>query len=320
MRIAWAQRDGAEFQIYESVYLAERWSRATRLSTPGTSNIAPTMARDGQGRIALVWQSLRGGQSAVMLRVFDGRSWTPEQQVSSGGNAWLPAAAWGGGKLWITWDSYITGNYQIYVRSFEEAVPGIIRRVTSGSGFAVRPSIAVTAAGVPIVAWEESDARLGRDLPFYADRDSATFTQNRRVRTAWLDTMDWRELSSPVDAMPPPFRRFVQQPQLSPDATGRLYLACRVRTLTDAIPSEYRAPGDRWESYLTQLGANGWQSAVPLPFSEGRIGMRATVFASSDAVHLAWPSLTGTGELDVYAATLPPWGGPVELPFSKTPH
>ena len=309
MRVAWAQREGAEFQIYESVYVAERWSRATRLSTPGTSNIAPAMAGDGQGRIALVWQSLRGGQSAVMLRVFDGRSWSAEQQVSSGGNAWLPAAAWGGGKLWIAWDAYITGNYQIYVRSFDKTIPGIVRRVTSGSGFAVRPSVAANADGIPIVAWEESDARLGREVPFYTDRDSAMFTQNRRVRTAWLDGADWRELPSPVDALPPAFRRFVQQPQLSLDPAGRLYLACRVRTASGALP--------RWESYLTQLAGDGWQSAVPLPLSAGRSAMRAVVFAARDAVHLAWPAATESGDLDVYAATLPPWGPPAELRSGK---
>ena len=98
------------------------------------------------------------------------------------GNCWAPAAAFERGKLWIAWDSYATGAYQIYARQGT----GPVQRVTRGENFSVRPSIAI-AGGVPVIAWEESDALWGKDYTFLFDPRSTVIYKNRRIRVAYLD-------------------------------------------------------------------------------------------------------------------------------------
>jgi hypothetical protein len=316
VHVAWAQREGSEFHIYESVYLADRWSRAFRLTQPGSSNVSPVLATDGAGRMALVWQSLRNGQSVVMMRGSDGRAWSPEQQLSvAGGNAWAPAAAWGGGKLWVTWDAYNTGNYQIYTRTFEGTSPGLVHRVSVGGGFAIRPSVAVTPDGVPIVAWEESDALFASDFPFLTDREAATLSTQRRVRLAYLDSDRWLELPSPVEAPPPDLRGVLQQPQISLDSAGRLYLAFRARPSSPDAPRRDHRGASGSQAFLTQLAGDRWQPAIVMPSSTGRGSMRPTVLATGDAVHVAWSAEHPSA--DVYATTLPASGPPTTIRSSK---
>jgi hypothetical protein len=302
IRVAWAEREGQEYHIYESVYVAERWSRALRLTQSGTSNIAPVLVSGGSGRMALVWQSLRNGQSVVMLRLSEERGWSAEQQISvGGGNAWVPAAAWGGEKLWIAWDAYAAGSHQIYTRSVEGLTPGRVQRITVSEGYAVRPSIAATPGGVPIVAWEESDANWGKDFPFLSNRDASEIDGGRRIRAAFLEAGQFRELPLPAESLTGELRRFLQQPRLALDSSGRLYLAFRART-------EER----RWQSFLTQLADDRWLSAIAMPMSAGGNTLRSAIAASGEAIHVAWAS----GDQDVYAAAVPSSGVPASVPMS----
>ncbi len=313
VHVVWAQRENAEFHLYWSVMVGYRWSRATRLTVAGTSHFAPFLASDGAGRLALAWQALRNGQSVVLLRIWDGRNWSAEQQASATeGNAWTPSAAFVGGKLWVAWDSYATGNYQIYTRAYTGAAGGPVERVTMDGNFAVRPSVAVSREGVPVVAWEESDANWGKDFAFLADRRGTTLYKNRRVRVAFRDEGIWKTASQGVEeSLPAAIRRFVQQPRILFDAAGRLHMAFRCRTSTATARMDVWASGARWESFVTRLEGGAWQAAIPLAPSVGRNGMRIAIAASQDSLHAVWPSDNRSwpgvkyGDVEVYAARLP---------------
>ncbi|MCL5744722.1 MAG: hypothetical protein M1541_12475, partial [Acidobacteria bacterium] len=144
--VAWAENDfkGA-FHIFARRFNGKSWSEPEKLTSAG-SNIWPRLVSDGKGKVALVWQGLRNNQSVVLVREADNGRWGAERQMNEGpGNCWAPSAAYGGSKLWIAWDSYATGSYQIYVRQLS----GPVERVTHGDKFSVRPSIAVMASGKP---------------------------------------------------------------------------------------------------------------------------------------------------------------------------
>src|SRR5262249_6667796 len=156
----------------------------------------PSLAGDGKGNLALVWQGFRGGASVILVKLWNGKRWTKEQQVSEGpGNSWTPAAAYGGGKVWMAWDSYATRPYQISAREIRQP----IQRVTRGAAFSVRPSVAVTAAGQPIIAWEESDPLWGKDFAYQIERRGTVEYKNRRVRVVHLASGEWREIAVPVE-------------------------------------------------------------------------------------------------------------------------
>jgi len=311
---AWSQREGSEFQIYMSTRALGRWTTARRMSSPGASHLSPRLASDARGHLALVWQALRNGQSAILARVFDDRTWSAESPISEGsGNAWTPSLGFGGGKLWFAWDSYNTGAYQIYARE----VGGGVQRVTIGESFSVRPTIAVNAQGVPIVAWEESDPLWGKDFAFLTDRRGTTLYRNRRIRAAMLDGAAWKELPGDVaHSIPLDQRRFLQQPQLALDGSGRLHLAFRARTSAATARIDYWASGGRWESFITRLEGDQWIPAAPMSSSTGRNGMRVALAASPDRLYAAWstdqrPWPQGRyGDLEVLHSSLPLTGAP----------
>ncbi|MBK5292722.1 MAG: hypothetical protein JJE04_13715 [Acidobacteriia bacterium] len=313
MQVVWARRFDAEYHLLGTSWSGGKWGRTIRLASTGGSHIAPVLASDGNGRLALVWQCLRGGSSRILARIFDGSSWGIEQQVNTdSGNAWAPAASFGGGKLWVAWDSYATGTYQVYARANTGGAWTPVQRVTRGDNFSVRPSVAVTAQGAPVIAWEESDALWGKDFTFLKDRRGTTLYKNRRIRLANLEGSQWKEPVASVEtALPEGMRRFIQQPQLRIDEGGRLYLAFRARTSAANARMDFWASGGRWESFLTWSKGNHWARAVSLPASTGRNGMRvALAVAGGQVVHIAWPtdnrSWPGNayGNIDIYAARL----------------
>ncbi|MFN7921408.1 MAG: hypothetical protein U0Q16_15000 [Bryobacteraceae bacterium] len=84
VHVFFAQRDNEEFHIYQTTFAGGRWTTARRLTAPGSSNINLRLASTPEGKMALVWQSLREGQSQVRLRIFNGREWTPETRLDEG--------------------------------------------------------------------------------------------------------------------------------------------------------------------------------------------------------------------------------------------
>lgn len=313
VHVVWSQRDDSEFHLYQTTRAGGRWTAARRLTEPGSSNIHPRIAAGAEGRMALVWQSLRGGQSQIRLRVLEGGGWSPESRVDEGsGNSWAPAAAWDGGKLWIAWDSYATGAYQIYVRQRG----GPVRRLSAGENFSVRPALAVRKDGVPVIAWEESGPLWGKDYAFLTDRRGSSLYADRRVRMAFLQNNQWKQLPADIaGAIPAGQRRFVQQPQLLWDSAGRLYALVRVRTSAATARIDHWAAGGYWEAFLTRLEGSRWVQAIPLPFSTGRNSMRAAMAAIGDQLYLVWPTDNRSwggpiryGDLDIYATRIPTGG------------
>jgi hypothetical protein len=317
VRVVWSQNDNGTFHLYSRLHRDGKWTTAERLTAGDGSNIWPVLVSDGAARMALVWQAFRGNQSVILGKTWDGRSWSTETRLSEGsGNCWTPTAAYGGGKLWIAYDSYNTGSYQIYARQWGEAVEW----VTRGEKFSVRPSITVTAKGVPVVAWEESDPLWGKDFAYLFDRSGTTIYKNRRIRVAYRDGANWKETASDVAAaVPAHIRRYVQQPRLASSADGRIYLAFRVRSSAGNARIDNWASMGRWETMLTALDGNQWTGAITMPSSTGRNSMREAIAVSKDAVNVAWPADNRPwpgvkyGELDVYAASLPLAGKSSEL-------
>jgi hypothetical protein len=171
--VVWSQNDAATWHLYTRSFDGTRWSEAERLTAQGGSNLWPRLASDGQGRVAVVWQGFRNNQAVILSRRMANGRWGAETRVSEdAGNAWAPSAAFENGKLWVAWDSYATGAYQIYVRQDG----GRVQRVTRGENFSVRPSIAVVGASL---CWRgKSRTRYGaRTLRICSTSAARSFTK-----------------------------------------------------------------------------------------------------------------------------------------------
>jgi hypothetical protein len=316
VHVIYSRKEGDTYQIYETVYTRGNWSRPAQLTRGTGSNLWPRLAAGRSDHLALTWQGLHNNESAVFLKLWDGRRWSDEQRVSeSGSNAWAPSLAYQAEKLWVVWDTYASGSYQIYARQ----LGGPLMRVTRGEDFCVRPSIAVLD-GAPVVAWEESDPLWGKDFAYLTDRRGTVLYKNRRIRVARLEAgSEWRELSARVEAaLPPEIRRYVQQPQLASDGS-RLFMALRARTSANVSRIDYWSNVGRWETFVTSLGGNGWEPAIPMPSSVGRNSMRSAIALDAREAKVVWATDNRVwpgvryGDLEIYSAGIPLREAPMQI-------
>ena len=132
--VFWAQRDGAQWDLWGRRKANGSWSAAQKISADGSSTFHRA-AGMSNGHVVVAWQSFRGdgmeAQSDIYARRWDGSSWGAETRLSdSKANDWEPFVAAGpGGEAFVVWDGYEDGNYDIFFRSFA-AEPGPLRRIT----------------------------------------------------------------------------------------------------------------------------------------------------------------------------------------------
>ena len=316
VHVVYSRKEGDTYQLFESVYARRSWSRPVQLTRDRGSNLWPTLVAGAAGRLALAWQGFRNNESAAIVKLWDGRRWNDEQRVSeAGSNAWTPAIAYQGDRPWVAWDAYASGSYQVYARP----LGGSPMRVTRGENFCVRPSIAIVG-GAPVVAWEESDPLWGKDFAWLTERRGTVLYKNRRIRLARLESgSEWRELSARVeDAIPPDVRRYIQQPQLASDG-ARLLLALRVRTSANVSRIDNWSNAGRWEMFVSALGGNGWEPAIPMPSSAGRNSTRSAIALANGEAKIVWATDNRVwpgvryGDLEVYTAGVPLHAAPAKI-------
>src|SRR5579859_4688145 len=70
--------------------------------------------------------------------------------------------------------------------------------------------------------------------------------------------------------MPPRYNRYVENPKLTCDGAGRIWLALQSRVGTAQNRTDFWANNGRWEMFLTAFEGDHWRPAVPLPNSSTR--------------------------------------------------
>ncbi|MCP5117391.1 MAG: hypothetical protein GY953_41735, partial [bacterium] len=114
--VVWAQRMGTEWDLYARRRNADGWAPRVKITSANYPNTFHRLVTDRERNLHLVWVGHTGGQSFVYWSRLRGDSWSSPMSVS-GPSAWNPeAAADSQGNLWVTWDGYRSGNYDIYLR------------------------------------------------------------------------------------------------------------------------------------------------------------------------------------------------------------
>ena len=286
----WSEREGAEWHLIARAFLNGAWGPRRELTRGRFPNVFHRLVRDGRGRLHLVWVGHQEGKSYVMWSAQEGDRWTPAATVS-GPSAWVPeAAADSTGALWVAWDSYRDGNYDIYLRKISadgELGPEI--QVTKTDLFQTHPSIAVDKQDRVWLAWHESGAQWGKDWTHEDAFRSTVLYSSRRPRVAVFDGSSWREPAvNPQKAFPSRYWRYVQNPRLAIDGQGRVWLGAQSRTASGHQRNDFWAFDGRWEFLLTSLEGDRWAEAMPVPESSQRPEGALALAASGEGVRLAW--------------------------------
>ncbi len=289
----WSERQGTVWNIYGRRRLNGSWGSVEKLSGDGTNTFHRASNSD-DGDVFVVWQSYRGAageaQSDIVGRSFSDGKWTNETKFSeSPANDWEPQVAGGPkGSAYVVWDSYHSGNYDVFFRAYEGGELGPVQQLTDSERFQAHASVAVDGQGRPWVAWDESGVNWGKDQGYLITPPMAVpLHQERSIRIAMWNGADWVEPKAKLE----PFYTYrlhpnFENPQIRFDGQGTLNMVFRKWTRQRAHSIGARIT---WENFLTRFDGESWTRPVPLPHSAGSIEKRPALTRDADGnIHAAW--------------------------------
>ncbi len=134
------------------------WGAAEQVSSTGHPSFNQEVVAHPDSSVEVVWQGPSGTGFGIWSRRWRSGTWDEEKLVSAGaaGNAWDPAVAVrpNGGSAYA-WSEYVNGSYRVVVCTADNA--GDVRPpcpVSSGTDYALHPSLAVTPDGAVWCAFD----------------------------------------------------------------------------------------------------------------------------------------------------------------------
>ncbi len=328
--VIWSERQDADWRLMARSYDGKTWSRIEPLTAGRGNNLFHRLTADPRGNLHLVWQSFRGGHSGIYLKSLAGDRWSGEIEMSDPkrdprANDWSPAvAADRAGNVWVAWDSYAGGSYNVLLRPVRNGKAGEVIRVSDSPRFHAHASLAVDDRDRLWVAYDEAEENWAKDTGFFLTGGAGIY-QSRRIRCAVYSGGKWREPRRDVnDAVPLGMRRYVQTPRLVAGDKGHMWVFFRPRT-SAMLPQSLWAAGGKWEVMATYYSGDRWSPPVTLPESVGR--NEGPFDAAADASGRVWAAWVTDHRLyggpnfghvpqnnDILLASLPAGtGAPVEL-------
>ncbi len=287
--VVWSERTGESWDLWTRIFDGRQW-RARRKLTASGVNIFHKLVKDRAGALHLIWIGHIDGRSHVMWSRLQGDSWSTPIEIS-GPSAWMPdAAADSKGNLYVVWDSYRTGNYDVFLRRIgASGNMGAIEQITRSPRFQAHASVAVDRQDRVWVAWDESGANWGKDWARDDTWRGTVLYSDRRPRVAVFENGTWKQpVADPMAAVPRRYNRFVQAPRLACDDQGRVWLGLQVRTSTAQNRSDFWAANGRWELFLTSLDGGRWTPAAPVPNSSTRPDGAVQLQRTAQGIRAVW--------------------------------
>src|SRR5262249_26082094 len=157
--VVWSQREGEAWDLVGRVREGTVWSSPRKLTNEQGPSFFHKLVRDRKGTLHLIWVAHQDAASHVMWSRLEGDRWSTPVEVS-GPNAWMPDADCDSkGDLYVAWDSYRTGNYNVFLRRIgADGALGSTEQVTNSPRFHAHASVAVDANDRVWLAWDESRA------------------------------------------------------------------------------------------------------------------------------------------------------------------
>jgi Protein of unknown function (DUF3604) len=128
-----------------------RWTSPELVSTTSHPSFNQEVIAHADGSVEVCWQGRSGDRFGIFSRRWSDRRWGPSTLVSDDvpANVWDPAlAATPDGGTVYAWSEYYRGAYRLVVRTRDgRGRLSAPRPVSSGTDYALHPSVAVTADG-----------------------------------------------------------------------------------------------------------------------------------------------------------------------------
>ena len=119
-------------------------------------------------------------------------------------NHWAPAlAAAPDGTVWVGWDGYDRGNYDVYVRAFRGGSPGPVQQITHSPRFHANVTLAADAQSNLWIAFDEAEVNWGKDYGTLVKDEGAPCTIRGTFVSFASRTGGWRSLRSAAERRVP---------------------------------------------------------------------------------------------------------------------
>jgi hypothetical protein len=320
--VAWSQKVGDDWEIFYRCYApggekaeGTRWSPIVRLTRHPGSDFHVASATDSSGVVWLAWQGWRENSFKILAAALaDNHPWTKPRVVSSSqANNWSPAlAADRHGNVYVAWDTYDKGNYDVRLRTLSD--DGKEWAVADSPKFEARPALAADAEGRIWIAYEEGDEQWGKDystdqfrrIGFKKNPGNGLYN-NRTVRVKCL--VDGK-LMRPAGSLEEAFgasggarlTRNKSVPRLAVDKSGGIWLLFRHHPLP-------LGNGETWHSFAVRYDGKSWSMPRRLAQSANLLDNRPALVPFEDGILAVYSTdyrvrTQNRGQDDLYAAVL----------------
>ncbi|MDR3637299.1 MAG: hypothetical protein P4L84_26080 [Isosphaeraceae bacterium] len=319
--VAWAQQLDGDWDIFTRRYTPGRaggdgsWSDISRVTKTKGSDFHVVAATDSQGTVWLAWQAWRDGNYEILAAAQqEGHAWSKPRVVSdSPANDWGPAiAADGKGNVYVVWDTYDKGNYDVRLRALGGVDTGVTV-VADSARFEGRPHLACDAQGRVWIAYEEGNEQWGKDYAHAGPVTNVGLEKNPGFalyvnRTVRVKCMADGKLQQTAGALDDAFAGNLQRnksvPRLAVDDKGAVWLALRHHPLPGG-------QGETWISSYLRYDGKAWSPPRRLIDSANLIDNRPALVPYGPGVLVVYSGDRRVGtqnrrEDDLYASLLVP--------------
>lgn len=303
--VVYSARVDDNFGVWCTSLVDCRWTRPRLISEPGRAAFnVEAVARRADNGIDCAWQELRNRRYHIVLRSRIDDEWLPVTAMSGTGpegNAWDASVASGhDGRTLCVWSEYRDGAYHVFLR--ERSRSGVLsdtRQLTSGTDYAIHPSITATGNGrffcaFDVVSYQghggSGTTRLIRREDIESPPPDGTLEHGMHVpRDLMLDVQcrltvleitdegvyDWSSGLAEGQLISP-----AAMPSIVATDDGALVVAYRVLRRLPLI-SYY------WDVVVQTLEPGGWTGPVLCGASDGP-PLQPAIAGAGDDVMVAW--------------------------------
>jgi BNR repeat-like domain len=265
VHVVWEDATPGKAEIYyrKSADGGEAWGPVKRLTWTSGDSCVPTMTRDSNNRLHVVWFDYTPANNEIYYKrsLDGGSSWSAAQRLTwNAGSSFHPAITVDTiNRIHVVWYDSTPGKDEIYYRRSPDAGTSWdqVQRLTWNSGWSLYPAIAADSTNHIHVVWHD-DTPDNQEIYHKKSTDGGT-TWDAARRLTW--TSGWSYF-----------------PVMAIDSNNRIHLAWHDDT-----------PGNSEIYYQSSPdGGTTWSGAQRLTWMSGSSVYPALAAGSNGTLHLVW--------------------------------
>ncbi|HIE13935.1 TPA: DUF3604 domain-containing protein [Candidatus Bathyarchaeota archaeon] len=152
--LVWCSKRKNQWGLYCKIFDGEKWSEKIKINRKNEDALSPSLGTNGDD-LWLAWEAHKGRVSAIRAVTFKQDKPQRKIKVSKGMTySYRPAVSVSKeGDVYIVWDSYFKGTYNVFLRVYREGEWREIYRVSSDYRWEFMSSVTLDSSQRPWITW-----------------------------------------------------------------------------------------------------------------------------------------------------------------------